>query len=309
MNYFVSLHANMENKGFSQLLSESLKSNDTEEWLDVWFTRPIGLAVALVCRRLGITPNMVTVTGIVLSVVAGWMFTHSDLKYNIVGIVLLMASNFCDSADGQLARLTNNKTSIGRMLDGLSGDVCFFCLYLAVVIRIWDTPIPFTDIKWQWWGLLFCAVCGLRIHTPQSTLADYYRQIHLWFIKGERGSELDSYAKELRIYDDLKQKGWSWERVFHYFYKNYCKKQERLTPHFQTYFKSADLQRERFIEGSRPLMKFTNILTFNTRAILYYITALVNLPWLFPLGDIVLFQLLYLYIRHRHEHLCKTLTN
>ena len=313
MNYFVFLHTDMENKGFRQLLHESFKSNDTEEWLDIWFTRPIGLAMALLCRRLGITPNMVTIVGILLAVLAGWMFFHSDLMHNVCGVVLLMISNFCDSADGQLARITNHKTIIGRMLDGLSGDICFFCLYLAVVVRLWDMPIPFTDILWQGWGIVLCAVCGFLIHSPQSTLADYYRQIHLWFLKGDSGSELDSYAKEQQLYEELKRQGWSWERAFHYFYKGYCRKQERMTPQFQAFFQALTTKGNRpevtdaFLAGSRPLMKYTNILTYNTRAIIFYVAALTNIPWLFPLCDIVLFQPMFLYMRHSHEHLCEAL--
>ncbi len=45
------------------------------------------------------------------------MFSHTDLWHNIAGIVLMMFANFCDSTDGQLARLTGRKTLIGRMLD------------------------------------------------------------------------------------------------------------------------------------------------------------------------------------------------
>ncbi len=302
----------MNNISFKQLLRESLKSKDTEEWLDVWFTRPIGLAMALAFRRLGITPNAVTIGGIVLSVVAGWMFMHTGLAWNVCGIVLLMVSNFCDSADGQLARLTNHKTSIGRMLDGLSGEVCFFFLYLAVVVRLWNMPIPFTSVPWQGWGIVLCAFSGFIVHSPQSTLADYYRQIHLWFIKGESGSELDSYAKEQQIYESLRQQGFSWDLVFHFFYRNYCRRQERLTPQFQQFFPAYRAHpdysiSETFIHGSRPLMKYTNILTFNTRAIIFYVAALINLPWLFPLADIVVFLPLFLYMRYKHEHLCKTL--
>ena len=108
---------------FKQLLQASFKSNDTEEWLDVHFTRPIGLVFALFWNRLGVHPNVITILSIFLGVGAGWMFHYSDLAHNIWGVVLLMFANFCDSTDGQMARLTGKKTLIGRMLDGLSrGD-------------------------------------------------------------------------------------------------------------------------------------------------------------------------------------------
>ncbi len=99
------------------MLRASFKSADTEEWLDIYFTRPIGLAFALLWARLGVHPNTITILSMFLGIGAGWMFSHTDLWHNIAGIVLMMFANFCDSTDGQLARLTGRKTLIGRMLD------------------------------------------------------------------------------------------------------------------------------------------------------------------------------------------------
>lgn len=322
-------------KSYRQLLKESFKSNDTEEWLDIWFTRPVGLAIALVCGRLGITPNAITIVGIVLGAVAGWMFHYTDWWHNVWGVLLLMTANFCDSADGQLARLTNQKTLLGRLLDGFASDVWFFCAYLAIIIRLWDTTIPFTDVPWQGWGFVLCAIAGLYCHSTQCALADYYRNVHLWFLKGDSGSELDSYAKEQRIYDELKTQGWSFARIYHFFYKGYCKKQERLTPKCQQLLatlresttthtpsnashSSSPISRSsflsfpsslisHFLDVSRGLMPLTNILTHNTRAFALFFAALVNIPWIYPLFEIVVLQPLYWWMRYRHEFLCDTI--
>ena len=115
----------MGNKTFSDLLQASFKSEDTEEWLDVHFTRPIGLVFALFWNKLGVHPNAITILSIFLGVGSGWMFCYEDLFHNIMGVVLLMFANFCDSTDGQMARLTGQKTLLGRMLDGLSGDAWY----------------------------------------------------------------------------------------------------------------------------------------------------------------------------------------
>ena len=56
----------MEKKSFKQLLRESFKSNDTEEWLDIYFTRPIGLVFALMWIKIGVTPNFVTILSMFL---------------------------------------------------------------------------------------------------------------------------------------------------------------------------------------------------------------------------------------------------
>ena len=109
---------------FKELLQQSFKSNDTEEWLDVHFTRPIGLVFALLWNKLGIHPNVITVLSIFLGIGAGYMFSFRDLAHNIMGVLFLMFANFCDSTDGQMARLTGKKTLIGRILDGFSGDLC-----------------------------------------------------------------------------------------------------------------------------------------------------------------------------------------
>ena len=178
----------LEGKGnktdFMSLLRASFKSMDTEEWLDIYFTRPIGLAFALFWHRLGVHPNSITILSIFLGIGAGVMFFFTDTLHNVLGIILLMLANFCDSTDGQLARLTRQQSMKGRCLDGFAGDVWFFSIYLAIVLRLWCQFIPGTSMVWGLWGLGLAAVAGLLCHSPQSSLSDYYRQIHLYFLKG-----------------------------------------------------------------------------------------------------------------------------
>ena len=308
-----------EKRNFKQLLHASFKSEDTEVWLDVHFTRPIGLAIALLCERLRIQPNAITVASIFLGVGAGSMFYFTDPWHNLAGVALLMLANFCDSADGQLARLTGQKTLIGRMLDGFSGDVWFFAVYLAIALRLWPQEMPFTSVHWGAVAVALCAVAGFLCHSPQSSLADYYRQIHLYFLLGRKGSELDDSASQRAIYDALPRRGAFWARKFYYNYANYCRSQERRTPAFQAFYKcvrakypdAADMPqqlRADFRRGSLPLMKYANLLTFNSRAMLIYATCLLDVPYVYPLVEIVVFTAMYRTMRSRHEALCQGLS-
>lgn len=297
---------------FKELLKLSFKSEDTEEWLDVHFTRPIGLAFALLWNKFDIHPNVITILSIFLGLGAGWMFHYTDLWSNVCGVLLLMFANFCDSTDGQMARLTGKKTLIGRMLDGFSGDVWFFAIYLGIVIRLWPQNIPFTDIQWGVWGFLLCALAGFGFHSKQSSLADYYRQIHLFFLLGKEGSELDNYQQQRQIYENL-PKGDLLARTFYYNYANYCKSQEQRTPHFQRFFSQwkqqpSETVRQQLLAGSRPLMKYTNLLTFNARAITIYVTCLLDCPWVYPLVELTVFQAMYVYMHRTHERLCAELS-
>ncbi|MBR1389105.1 MAG: CDP-alcohol phosphatidyltransferase family protein [Prevotella sp.] len=302
---------------FKEKLKVSMKSEDTEEWLDVWFTRPIGLAFALFWNKFNVHPNVITILSIFLGVGAGYMFYFTDLCHNLCGVLLLMFANFCDSTDGQMARLTGKKTLIGRMLDGFSGDLWFFAVYLAVVLRLWNQNIPGTEVQWGIWGFLLCALAGLHCHSNQSSLADYYRQIHLFFQLGKEGSELDNYQQQRAIYEGLPKEKWL-DRLFYFNYANYCKSQEKRTPKFQAFFKEVKARwsdaaqmpqslRDEFRQGSLPLMKYTNFLTFNSRAILIYITCLLDCPWVWPLMEITVYQAIYLYMHHTHENLCERL--
>ena len=296
---------------FKELLKLSFKSEDTEEWLDVHFTRPIGLAFALLWNKFDIHPNVITILSIFLGLGAGWMFHYTDLWSNVCGVLLLMFANFCDSTDGQMARLTGKKTLIGRMLDGFSGDVWFFAIYLGIVVRLWPQNIPFTDIQWGVWGFLLCALAGFGFHSKQSSLADYYRQIHLFFLLGKEGSELDNYQQQRQIYENL-PKGDLLARTFYYNYANYCKSQEQRTPHFQRFFSQwkqqpSETVRQQLLAGSRPLMKYTNLLTFNARAITIYVTCLLDCPWVYPLVELTVFQTMYVYMHRTHEKLCASL--
>lgn len=297
---------------FHQLLRASLKSEDTEEWLDIHFTRPVGLAFALLWERLGVHPNTVTLLSIVLGVGAAFMFYHTGLLYNVGGVVLLMLANFCDSTDGQLARLTGQKSFVGRILDGLSGGIWFLTIDTALCLRMQKELMPGTDCQW---GLLIWAlaiVAEILCHVPQSSLSDYYRQIHLYFLKGEGGSEFDHSAQLRARVKTLPKHGTLLQRLFYSNYASYCESQERRTPCFQRFFalykeRRNESIRQRFLNGSRPLMTYTNILTFNMRAIVLYATCLLDCPWVYFLFEITVMQCLYIYMHKTHESLCTTL--
>lgn len=287
-------------------LESTLKSGDTEEWLDIHFTRPLGFLWARFFNAFNVHPNVVTILSIILGVAAGVCFYFDDLLLTVIGILLLVWANLYDSADGQLARMTGKKTRWGRILDGFAGDVWFFTIYAAICLCL----MP----QWGVWIWLLCAFAGFVCHGKQCALADYYRNIHLYFLKGESGSELDNSAKLTAEFRSLTwSKDFSW-KLFLFFYRNYTRSQEQLTPSFQKLKKQLDAKfgraipkdvREEFRAGSLPLMKWANISTFNTRAIVLYISLLVGQPWIYPVFEVTVMNGILFYMRAKHEALCR----
>ncbi len=291
-----------------ETLAATFKSQDTEEWLDIHFTRPLGLLWARFFNYFNIHPNVVTILSIILGVAAAVFFYFDKLWLNAIGILLLVWANLYDSADGQLARMTGKKTRWGRILDGFAGDVWFFAIYFSLSLRL--TP------EWGVWIWLLSAFAGFVCHARQCQLADYYRNIHLYFLKGEGGSELDNSRK---LTDEFQSLSWKTDgawKLFLFFYRNYTRKQEQATPAFQHFKAALDKRfgkalpqalRDDFRRGSLPLMKWANILTFNTRAIVLYVSLLVGLPWIYMLFEVTVMNALLIYMRARHEKLCRQL--
>lgn len=291
---------------------DSLKSMDTEEHIDLAFYRPIGYAWAVMAAKLGITPNAITIASIFLGIGAGVCFGYNSLLINIVGMFLLIWANSFDSADGQLARMTKQYSRIGRILDGLSGDFWFAAIYIAICIRENYTSELFMNHPWLIW---FIAVATGVCHAKQAAMADYYRQFHLYFLKGEEGSELDNSS-------DLKQKlaELSWSKNFFKkltltTYTNYTLQQEATAPAMQALraelaqrFPSGKIPakfREAFRKASLPLMKYTNILSFNWRTIALFTALFLQMPWLYFAFELVVLNALLLYMIWRHEKICR----
>lgn len=292
----------------------SLKSGDTEEWFDLIFYRPIGFTWAYMAKKLGIHPNAITVASIFLGIGAGVAFYFNNLWINLVGMLLLIWANSFDSADGQLARMTKQYSRLGRILDGVSSDIWFIAIYVAICLRENITDPFFMDHKWVIWVMAVAAgVC----HAQQAALADIYRQFHIFFLKGRAGSELENAGVLWKKYQSL-----SWSKDFFAklmmgVYANYTRTQERCTPQMQKLRRAlyekyhSHIPKEfadRFRKGSLPLMKYTNILSFNVRSWALFISILVfRLPWLYFAFELTVMNILLIYMVFRHESLCRRL--
>lgn len=293
----------------------SLKSMDTEEHIDLAFYRPIGYAWACLAKKLGVTPNAITIASIFLGVGAGVAFYFNNLWINILGMLLLVWANSFDSADGQLARMTKQYSRLGRILDGLSGDFWFATIYVAICLRENVTSQFFMDYPWLIW--VIAVVTGI-CHAKQAAMADYYRQFHLYFLKGEEGSELENAAELKEKLRSIPWKGHFWQKLTLTTYTNYTVQQEATAPAMQALrrelkqrFPSGVIPvsfREAFRKRSLPLMKYTNILSFNWRTIALFASLLLQMPWLYFAFELTLLNGLLVMMVVRHEKICRFFT-
>ena len=310
---------------------QTLKSIETEDWLDLHVIRPICFLLARFFARFDIHPNTVTIWSMVFGVASSCFFAQGCLYYdgthglimNVVAIVLLMIADILDCTDGQLARMTGKKSHVGRILDGVAGFVWFIPIYHALVWRFYQHH----EIEFSWLGIsdtpenaliatavvyALGLVSGILGMGGQQRLADYYIQVHLFFLKGEKGSELDNSTRQQEIYEQLPASTPVYERVFQKSYVDYTRKQEKVTPQFQRlmarlrekYGSIDDIPvevRSEFHTNSLKLMKWNGLLTFNFREGFLFLFCLLDIPAENFLFEIIFMGLLYLYVNRRHE--------
>lgn len=294
-------------------MQSTYKSMDTEEKWDIWVVRPIGFIEASICRKLHIHPNAITIVSILFGAASGYFFIPGNVSMVLIGALLLFFANTLDSADGQLARMTRQYTMLGRVLDGFAGDVWFFSIYLFMMIRMYVMPIPGTTVEWGWLAVVLVPLCGLLCHSTQSTIADYYRNVHLHFLEGNghselvRSSELTARRKAITSW-----RGW-FEWMWLFFYASYTRKQENWTPQLQRLLRAVGERNtkelpegflQEFRTRSLPLMPMTNILTFNSRFFALVIAMLLGMPWLYLFYEMVVLTALLFYMRYTHEKMC-----
>jgi CDP-alcohol phosphatidyltransferase len=189
------------------------KGFEVEEWADRRFFRPLGY---LLVRRLAptrVTADQVTAAALVLGLIAGHLMVYATPALNWLGVVLFVASDVLDSADGQLARLRGTSTRAGRILDGIADGLRFINLYVHLAIRL-------VLMGWGWSGVAL-AGAALFSHSLQSAAVDFVRNAYVRLGLGRPG--------DLDLPDDVvtRDGGTSLARRL---YANYVRRQSRMFP-------------------------------------------------------------------------------
>ncbi len=92
-------------------------------------------------RRLGITPNHITVIGFILNLLAVVhllnYFDWTDIQYgdNLIGFgIILGFAGLMDTMDGRLARLYNMKSRFGAFFDSVIDRYSEFVMFLGLIL-------------------------------------------------------------------------------------------------------------------------------------------------------------------------------
>ncbi len=260
---------------FAQRYRQALafKSLDVEEYVDIYFHRPIAAVVAAVLIPLPITPNQVTLGGLLTGWVGAaalyWGFFVGDTGPGsawVVASAFLFLSMLLDCADGQLARATGGGTRVGRILDGFVDVLVLFPTYVIMGFGIFE-------IYGAGW-LLIAAVAGFSTWA-HCIVYDKLKNLYLARTKpdadGADGTE--SIDEVRRDYERACEQGSPLERFLLWVYLGYMQVQSKLASG-STDKKADSLTGEQirdFRRRNRTTMRMGAVLGLGTHMLVIYL--------------------------------------
>ncbi len=290
----------------SSEIDATYKSRELEGIVDLFFYRRIGFRLAQFFARLNFTPTAVTLIGGVFGVVAGHLYFYQAIAVNLIGMLFHVVANIFDNADGQLARLTNQQSRTGRILDPVVDHVIWLSIYVHLGLRL--EMGGFSSAIW-----ILALAAGLS-HGLQAGAADYCRNAYLYFGRGR--SDFDSSS---RLEQEYRQYAWgtdAWPKFLLRLYLNAMREQELLLPSVK---RLRNVTESNFVDAvpvwfqSRyrrlvlPTFKWWSLLMTNTRMLILFVLFLVHQPvWYFWL-EITAGNLLLVYLIVRQERISRSL--
>lgn len=111
--------------------------------------RKIMAGVARGAIALRLTPNAITVLGLVPAVLGGWAFARGQVR---LGGLFLLISGAMDMLDGAVARVSGGESKFGALLDSTIDRYAEIAVYLGLAIFYRDSVLTLMGV--------ILALCG-----------------------------------------------------------------------------------------------------------------------------------------------------
>lgn len=158
------------------------RTSEIEEFTNVYLIHPISSWLVPHFIKLNITPNMVSVSGMMCGLLAGISYHYyQNPVFALTGFILMFMWHVFDGADGQLARATQNFSEIGKVIDGICDYVTFISVYVGLALAM--SVVYGTQI---WYLVVFAGAC----HAIQSGAYELQRSEYDFWGKGKESADL-----------------------------------------------------------------------------------------------------------------------
>ena len=151
-------------------------------WWAMLLVLPVSVrAIQFVVNRTSLSPNLITIFGLLLRLVTAGLFLSAGRIELAAGALCYVAAYVCDCTDGAVARLTGKTSEFGRYLDHISdllGDI------LILLALSWSQNL----ISAPWiWAMVFMHIaecyisylCGFILKNHEGGLSTFI--LFRWF--------------------------------------------------------------------------------------------------------------------------------
>ena len=158
-----------------------VKSNDVEDPVNRYVHRPLAYLFVRAIFRTRITPNMITLSTVVIGFIAGCAFIWGTPAAMFAGGACLWAAAILDGADGILARAKDLQSEFGRALDGSADTLVAAFTVLPAFYHIWVTSYN------PYYLALMVPALGLTV--VHLATYDFYKESYLRGTRPGQGGE------------------------------------------------------------------------------------------------------------------------
>jgi hypothetical protein len=248
----------------------SLKMVEVEELFDLYIYRPLAFLFVKLIYRTSLTPNQITLISMLFGIAGALCIGTGDASVLPAAAALLIAYDVLDCSDGQLARLKQNGTRTGRILDGFADYIVSVGMYLAIAVAYaprWEHPL-------LWW--LLTALAGFS-NAGHSILVDYYRNRFLDVMLRRTSTFEEDLEEFRREYEDLRARGTApFDRFIIGVYLGYSRLQRRLSSGKGELSFLATVDPARYYKANTRMLKFWLLLGPTSQLTFVIIAALLN---------------------------------
>ncbi|MGD6933182.1 MAG: archaetidylinositol phosphate synthase [Candidatus Bathyarchaeia archaeon] len=114
---------------------------------------------ANIAHKLGFTPNRISIVGFILSLASAVAYAiapSQPVLFLVLAVVFMLASGFCDTMDGIVARTFNQASTFGAFFDSVLDRYADAAVYAGIIISGLCDPV---------WGLAALAGSVLVSYT------------------------------------------------------------------------------------------------------------------------------------------------
>jgi len=132
--------------------------------------RQISYRVSPLLAQTGISPNLITLIGLITGIASAFAFAQGNHFWGITAALLWAVCSLMDYCDGEVARITGKSSRIGKYLDDVTDWVVHTFFFMGIGF---GAEVITGNRLWLWLGVI--AAIGTTISSWTNCLREWNR--------------------------------------------------------------------------------------------------------------------------------------